>query len=243
MSRDLIRWCLPLALAAVLGGGCATYTAMQPAERAAVERELSGGEVRFLRLSYFVTPFFGDASKKLLTAVPPEEVRLLNHPNGAPVNPGPSEKIIPAGTRARVVKVEFPTGWAMAERVAYTPRHLPWIYLEVEGEKDTVFVLPLEGPLDTPARFFAELERYLTAQDPERLMKDWGEEVRAAVRGKTTVPRMPPEAVRMALGYPERIRVHFEGAVKREEWIYPGEQRIAVIADGEFVRVDTAPKK
>jgi len=46
-------------------------------ERTRLERDLTGKDrERFLRLSYYVTPFFGDATKRLLTAVPPDEVRI-----------------------------------------------------------------------------------------------------------------------------------------------------------------------
>src|SRR4051794_27185727 len=122
-----MRSLLAALVAAALLSGCATYTALGSDDRASLERDLTGRQSeRFLRLSYYVTPFFGDASKRLLTAVPPEQVRLLEQPNGSTVNPGPAERILPAGTRVRISRIEFPTPWAMTERVLYTPRTQPW---------------------------------------------------------------------------------------------------------------------
>ncbi len=234
-----MRRLIPL-MAGVLLAGCATYNALAPQERATVERELArSGEDRFLRVSFYVTPFFGDATKKLLTAVPPEEVRLLDHPDGKPVNPGAVEKILPAGTKARILKVEFPTAWSMTERLAYTPRHLPWIYISLAGEQTELpYILALRPDLDTPDRFYNDLERYLSAADPSRLMSQWSEQIRASIAKKEAVTDMPAEAVEMALGYPELKIINFEGAVKREEWFYAGKQRVAIIADGRLLRVE-----
>src|SRR5262245_7045834 len=73
-------------LAAGLALGCATYTRLPLEDRGSLERDLTGTHSeKYLRLSYYVTPFFGDASKKLLTPLPPEEVRLLRQPTGAPI--------------------------------------------------------------------------------------------------------------------------------------------------------------
>lgn len=240
---------LIILVAGALLAGCATYTALAPEERATVEQELArAGEARYLRVSFYVAPFFGDVTKRLLTAVPPDEVRLLEHPTGAPVNPleslPPEErerplKILPAGTRARILQVEFPTAWTVTSRVAYTPRNMPWVYVAIEGEPaDLPYVLVLRPDLDSPDRFFNELEKYLSVHDPERLTSAWSEAVRTAIREKRSVPDMPAEAVEMALGYPELKVINFEGAVKREEWFYAGKKRVAIITDGRLLRVE-----
>lgn len=238
---------LPLSLPLLLGA-CATYTALAPEERALVERELQrGGAARFLRVSFYATPFFGDDSKRLLTAVPPDEVRLLLHPDGTPVDPAarlPQEArerlpIFPAGTRARILAVEFPTTWTVTSRVAYTPRNMPWVYVAIDGQPaEPPFVLVLPPDLDSPDRFFNDLDRYLSEADPERLMAPWGDSVRAAIRAKQPVIDMPAEAAEMALGYPELKRIHFEGPLKREEWFYAGKRRVAIIGDGRLLRVE-----
>ena len=128
---------LPLA-------ACASHTRLAPEERAGLEKELAGAP-RYLRLSFNVTPFFGDAGLRLITPAAPDEVRLLDDTRGNPINPGPVQAVLPAGRRARIVKVEFPTAWAVAERVLYSPRTQTWVYVDVEGAPEgppLVLVLP-----------------------------------------------------------------------------------------------------
>ena len=57
-----------LALALLLG--CASHTTLAPEERAGLERELTGAP-RFLKLSFNVTPLFGDAGHRLITPAGP----------------------------------------------------------------------------------------------------------------------------------------------------------------------------
>lgn len=231
---------LPLTAALALTTACASHTQLPAQDRANLERELTGrsGE-KFLKLSYFVTPFFGDATKKLLTAVPPEEVRMLNHPDGSPVNPGAVEKVLPAGTRARILKVEFPTSWVVTERVPYTPRTQPWVYLQIDGEHaPEPFVLVLRPAIKTQDEFLNELGRYLADQDPSKLMDAWSDSVRQAVKTKTAVNEMPSLALEMAWGYPEHIKVELEGTQRNETWVYPGRKRIAHLTDGRVVKTE-----
>jgi hypothetical protein len=227
---------LLLAISMLLGG-CAT-TALSPEQQGEIVKEVrEGGPDRYLALSFYVTPFFGDVGKKLLTPVPPDEVFLLNQPTGAPVNPGKIERILPVGTKMRVLLVEFPTLWALVERVPYTPRHLPWVYLRISGapESSLPYILPIRGVNDSRARFMAEFERFLTLDDPGPKISAMAEPFRTSVRTKTAEPEMPIDALVMALGYPDRIVVRFVGPVRREEWHYPDSKRVALIDDGKFV--------
>jgi len=157
----------PVAVLFLQLSGCASYTALAPADRELLERELTARDgTAYLRLSYHVTPFFGDASKKLLTPVLPEQVRLLEGPAGDSISPGPVEKTLPAGRRVRVLKIEFPTSWAVTERMVFTPRTQPWVFLAVEGEKNEVpFVLVLRPQLRTPD----EVARSWHATSPPRI--------------------------------------------------------------------------
>jgi hypothetical protein len=226
-----------LALIA-LSSACASHVKLPPQDRQQLERNLTG-QTQFLKLSYFVTPFFGDGSKRLLTPVPPEEVRMLNQPSGKPVLPGPTERVLTAGTRARIAKVEFPTSWAITERVIFTPRTQPWIYLEVEGAPtDVPLILVLRPELNTHDEFLSELERYLSKIDPEPKLSGWSEGVREAVRTKTAVIDMPAEALEMAWGYPERKKIAFEESVKKEIWTYADGMRVAHLADGRLTQVE-----
>lgn len=230
-------------LLALWGPGCKTHTQVAPADRALLEQTLSGPEAaRFLRLSMNVTPFFGDASKRLLTPYPPEEVLLLNDTKGQTLSPGPIEATLPAGARARILKVEFPTAWVVAERILYSPRTLPWVYVDVEGApKGPPLVLVLPGNLKTREEFLAEVGRYLTAQDPAAQLAAFPEPVREAIRRKKALTNMPAEALERSWGYPEKILRTLAGPVRNEEWIYPGGRRRAFVSDGWLVRVEEDP--
>ncbi len=219
--------------------GCASRTALSTEDREALQRELRGEtRDRFLRLSYYVTSFFGDSSKKLLTPIPPEEVEFSTDFGGGLGSPGPIEQVLPAGRHGRILQVEFPTAWAMAHRLPDTPRDHPWIYLHAERQNGGLpLILVLPKQLQSKEDFEAELERYLCSIDPTTLMSDWTEGIREAVRAKNAVADMPSDALEMAWGYPERKKVFFEEATRKEEWSYPGGKRLAFIADGRVTRV------
>jgi hypothetical protein len=247
-ARDCARALTPsrqvlalLGFAVVICTACASYTTVPQEERLNLERDLTGKRRdKFLRLSFYVTPFFGDASKKLLTAVPPEEVRLLEQPGGEPINPGPVERVLPAGARVRITKVEFPTSWAVAERLIYTPRTQPWIYLQAEGRSDDLpLILVLRPQIRSSQEFVAEIERYLSDADLTPTLSRWSDVVQKGVRTKTAMIDMPAEALEMAWGYPEKKQISFADAVKNEEWTYPGERRRAYLADGRVVQLES----
>lgn len=224
----------------LLASGCASYTALSPEDRGSLEQELTRPRPAYLKLSFYVTPFFGDASKRLLTAVPPDEVRLLDNPNGTPINPGQPERILPAGTRVKILKVEFPTAFAVSERMVYTPRTQPWVYLQAEGDPgSTALILVLPPKLDTKDQFVSDLQLYVTDQDPEKVLAGFSEAVRRAVKQKNAVVDMPSQALEMAWGYPEHINTGFEGAVRREDWTWPGGSRVAHLSDGRVTALDT----
>jgi hypothetical protein len=232
-----LRSLAALTACLLLGGGCASRIALGPEERSGIEETVSKEPERFLRVSVFVTPFFGDATKKLLTPVPPELVRMMEQPDGTPINPGPVEKILPVGTRVRIEKVEFPTAFVMTGRVLMTPRWDTWVIVRAEGEPlPLVVVLPAQ--LATRDAFVGELERHLTHQDPTPRMEGWGEKVREAVRTKTTVFEMPAEALEMAWGYPESKSIRYEGSVRQESWSWAGGKRTAFLSDGRLVRTE-----
>ncbi len=231
---------LLVVLLALLGAGCKSHTQIAPEDRATLEQTLTGpGADRYLRMSMYVTPFFGDASKRLLTPYPPEEVLLLNDTRGKTLGPGPIEATLPAGAKARIRKVEFPTAFVMAERILYSPRTLPWVYVDVEGApKGPPLVLVLPPTLKKREEFLAEVERYLVSQDPAAQLAAFSEPVREAIRQKKALPEMPAEALQMSWGYPERVQRTMEGTVRNEEWIYPGGQRRAFLSDERLVRVE-----
>lgn len=227
-------------LVAALGVGCASHTALAPEDRSALKNTLTGPEAeKYLRQSLHVTPFFGDASRRLVTPYAPDEVRMLDDTSGKPINPGPVQATLPAGTRARILDVEFPTAWVVAERVLYTPRTHPWVYLSVEGAPPgPPLVLVLPRPFKTPEEFRAELERYVSHRDLGPTLAGFNEPVREAIRQKKAVIGMPAEALEMALGTPERIIRNVEGGTRTEEWIYPGGRRRVFLLEGRVERVE-----
>lgn len=228
-----LRWIsLPLA-AALLAAGCASYTALSQEDRGRVEHDYARSDrPQFLKLSYFVTPFFGDPAKTLLTAVPPEEVRLLETPSGEPINPGDVKTVLPAGTPVIIDKIEFPTSMAVTERIVYTPRTQPWVYLRVPGASNAApLILVLRHGMKSEEEVRAELSRYLTETDPAPQLAQWSKSIQEAIARKHAVVDMSAQALEMAWGYPERIQRTFEDEGRKEIWRYPGGQRSAQLLD------------
>ena len=236
---------LAVLLFTALTAGCGSYTRMPPEARASLDRALTGPEaVQYLRVSGNVTPFFGDASKRLLTPYAPEDVRLLDDTKGQPINPGAVERILPVGTKLRITRVEFPTSWVVAERVLYSPRTWPWVYLAEEGAAPGAppLVLVLPPNLERPEDFRTELEKYLAPRELTAQLDALPPAVKEAVREKRLVANMSMDAVRMAWGPPERVLRTLEGTAKNEEWTYPGGRRKAFLTDGRLARAEEAGK-
>lgn len=226
----------PAALWLALGlSGCASYTQLPPAERAGITRALSSDPRRFLRVSFHLTPFFGDRTRRLLTDVPPELVRLMEQPDGTAVNPGPILDTVPAGTPVRILEVAFPTALEVGARAAFTPRDRPWVMVQLEGQ-------PLPAALVMPrhfrsqAEFMGELERYLSAHDPAPQLQALNPRIQEAVRSKAVVLDMGAAAVEMAWGYPERKLVSYAQGGRDEAWSYAGGLRVVHLRDGRVVR-------
>ncbi len=218
--------------------GCATNQAIVPPEqRATLKRNLEGQD-RYLKLSFYATPFFGDATKRLLTPVPPDQVRLLEQPDGTPINPGTVEATFPAGTEVRIRALEFPTALAQTERVLMTPRTQPWVIVDVAGTpKDAPpYVLVLRPQIKDDRELYAEVDRWLSREDPKTRLQSFTDVVQTAVAGKKVVMDMPADALEMAWGYPERRVLALDGEKKKETWIWPGEKQV-VLLDGKVAEL------
>lgn len=227
----------------LVASSCASYTALTEEQRGQIERELARSDrPEYLKLSYYVTPFFGDAGKKLLTPLPPQEVRLLDDTGGKPISPGDVETVLPAGTPIVIDKIEFPTSLAVTERIVYTPRTQPWVYLHVPGAaQGAPLILVLRPEMKSEADVRAELARYLTEQDPAPTIAQWSKSVQEAVSRKQALVDMPSQALEMAWGYPERIHREFQEVGRKEQWIYPGDKRKAVLLEGRVVDLAVGP--
>jgi len=234
------RLLAPLLLLA-LAAGCASQTKLSAEARSSLQRDLTTGPaaVRYLKASSYVTPFFGDASKRLLTPYPPDEVRLLNDTKGQPINPGAIQTLVPAGTPVRVLQVEFPTAWAIAERVLYSPRTQPWVYLQVEGAPaGPPLILVLPPQLDAPEDVRAELDRHLLVQNPAARLGKFPARFQEALKQKRVLEGMPEAALELSWGAPESIRRTLEGPRTNQEWVYPGGKRRVFLTDGVVTRID-----
>lgn len=232
----------PMVLA--LSASCASYTSLAPEEMSRIDRELTREQqVWYLKQSFYVTPFFGDGTRRLLTAVPPEEVRLLNDTTGQPIPPGPVEKILPAGTPVRIQDVEFPTALVVTGRLLYTPRTQPWVSLTAENEPaDSPLTLVLRPQIKSEAEFLAELEQALSPTPMKDRLEAFSQPVQGAIREKRALVEMPAEALEMAWGSPERIQVTYpkagEGGTREEVWTWPGGRRRAELVDGRVTRLE-----
>lgn len=225
-----------VALIAIALTGCATaQVTLPPTQVADLERSLNGDH-RFLRVSMFLTPFYGDATRRLLTPVSPELVRLLDGAGGKPLNPGPAERTFPAGTPVRIEKVEFPSAWVMTERVLYTPRTLVWVYVELPGQPKNAppAVLVLRPGLRSDQEFLAELERHLTREDQSKRLEAFSDAVREAIRTKGVAPEMPAEALEMAWGFPESKKIELVDTQRKETWRWGDGARTATLIDGRL---------
>jgi hypothetical protein len=224
-----------MLLSAVVLTGCATSQVFVPAEQAATLQRTLAGEERFLRIAFHVTPFFGDSTKKLLSPVAPDQVRLLTNPDGSAISPGPSERVLAPGTPVRILKVEFPTAYVMSERVLFTPRSLAWVYLDIAGtpKQSPPFILVLRPGLKDDNEVKTELDRALSRESPSALLESFTDAVRAAVLEKRALVDMPADALEMAWGYPERKKFELDGPTKVETWFYADGRKSAVLRDGK----------
>ncbi len=223
-----------LCVAAALSG-CASAVLVPDDQRLSLERDLEG-RAFFLRASAHVLPFFGDATRRLATLLPPDSVELIDDPSGQPILPGPTEGLLEIGTRVRIQKVEFPTSLAMARRPLYSPRPNPWVYFAVVGEPaGRPYVAVLRPQIKTREEFLAVFEQVFTEVNPEVDLARFAPDVRAALRQKRLVRGMETDAAKLAWGPPERIQQAYADGVKVETWTWPLGKRTAKFRDGKLI--------
>jgi hypothetical protein len=226
-----MRTALAAAVLASLAA-CAPRAVIPDAEREKVHKELAG-EQRWLRTAAYAAPLWGDHTRVLLSDQPLSELELVLSPNGDPIAPPPAERIVPPGTKVRLEDVEFPTGWTIARRVVMTPRYHPWAILEVPGDaRPHVIVLSQTAASFDEVR--AELDRLLTKDDPSSFLSALPSDQRAAVEKKQLVDGMPPRAVEMAWGLPEKKKI--DRPAGTEEWTWPAGKRKGYFQDERLVR-------
>jgi hypothetical protein len=229
MRRALV----PLLLAI---SACFPRASVPDAERQLAQRELTG-QRRWFKVAVEVGPLYGDSSKLIVSDQPLSELDLVQTADGKPIEPPRPERVLLPGTPVRVEKVEFPTGWLIAQRVLLTPRYHPWVYLRLAGEQRPM-VLVLPQMLASAEDVRVELARTLGTVDPGPAFQALPDEQRDAIRRKTPLQGMTSRALEMAWGYPERKVI--DRPAGTEEWSWPGGRRRASLRDGKLVRWEIA---
>lgn len=227
-----MRRALHAALALLPLLACTPRAVIPDAEREKVSGAFTG-EQRWTRVALYAAPLWGDRSRVLLSDAPLDELDLVQTAGGQPVAPPPAERVIAPGTPVRIREVEFPTGWIIAKRVVMTPRYHPWVIVEVPGDaRPHVVVLSQLAASFDDVR--GELERVLTKDDPSSSFAALPAEQRAAILRKELVEGMPPRAVELAWGLPEKK--HIDRPAGTEDWTWPEGKRKASFQDERLVR-------
>ena len=198
------------ALAPVLG--CPSYTIIPDDARARLD-EKHGGELLFLKQSLYAGRFYDDDRYRLVHPRRFDELTYLRNAEGEPILPPPADEIIPAGTRVRVERLEWPDGDAVFRRPLYTPRYTTWIFLRVARERGanvTVernqrHILLLPGGLHDEATFEEWFDASLTKDDPNAWLVSLPEAQRIAIEQKKPAKGMTYEALTTALGFPDKL--------------------------------------
>jgi hypothetical protein len=214
---------LPLLLALT---ACAGNALLPESERVSLQNELTS-HARYLKVSFYVTPFFRSDSAWLLTDRSPDETDYLERNDGMPILPGEPLGILPAGTLLRIEDISWPTGLTVAGRELMTPRENPWVYLRpVEPSTPAArlsqgrpFILVLRPDLRTRDEALTEIDRFLSQQDPTPELRNLPMAIVDAVEHKDLAAGMAPEQVQQAWGYPERI--HIDTPKHTQYWTWP----------------------
>ena len=209
-----------LGVLTVLGAvGCASYTVI-PADARTRLDEAHEGELLYVKQSLYAGRFYDDDRFRLLHARKFEELTYLQNAEGEPITPPPANEIIPAGTRVRVERIEWPVGDAVFRRPLYTPRYTTWIYLRVARgrgdettfERDERYIMLLPGGISDEATFNEWFEAALTRTDPNPWLRSLPEVQRVAIDLKRVEAGMTYEALTAAMGFPDRIGRNDDGS-------------------------------
>jgi hypothetical protein len=206
--------------------GCAPRAALTPLERGAVLRDARTEGPRWLQVSARPYRLAGASEAPALAPLAPPEWEIGGHP---PPEGRLLEGIIPAGTSARILSIEFAVG-PFGEKTKHRDT-----YVRVELGKGTQAILIVDGALSSEAAFWDEVELWLTPLSPVSAEESWNDAVRAAVKEKRTITEMPVEAVVAAWGYPRSRVLRFSANARRETWTWPGGLRTAEFQDGRLL--------
>jgi len=229
MRRAALLFLLGLSSAA-----CFPPSVLSPDARERVARA-TARQPRYLRVAVYAGPFFGDSSKVLLSDRPAVEISAMEAPDGKPLPVPPPDRILAPGTALFVDSVQFPTGSALWLRPVSTPRFLPWLVGQAEGDDRTAVILLSAQPANAED-VLAEVGRVLTPDDPAPAFRALPEGQRSAIQRKELVEGMSQEATAMAWGYPDRIVL--DSQARTEEWSWASGRRHALFQDERLVRFE-----
>ncbi len=224
-----------IALPIALLQACVPPSQLPLEGRETVTRSLSR-QPRYLRVAVYVAPFFGDASRVLLSDRPVSELQVLESPDGKSITPPAATRVLTPGTPVFVDGVQFPTGSVAWSRPLTTPRYNPWVLATVEGVAQPA-VLVLSSENARAEDVLAEVGRVLTPDDPTAIFAALPDPVRDAIREKALVEGMTRESVAMAWGYPDRIVM--DRPARTEEWSWNNSSRKASFQDDRLVRLES----
>ncbi|MFM2153027.1 MAG: hypothetical protein RL199_1462 [Pseudomonadota bacterium] len=231
----------PTFLSALLTLACAT-TAVPGRDRDQVNLALAG-QVRQLAQSVVVAPFFRDATRRLLLTQPPAEVELVVNPRGGRKAPGEALEVLPAGTRVRVVTVDYPTVWTALTRQLITPSERPWLELVVEERSPTPsYVFALRPNLRSADESFDEILRFVTPDDVAGEVARLPGPEQHAVRTRELATGLSMRAVELAWGRPNLRDVRGDGTDVVEDWTWrsdAGVRRVVHFRAGLSTGVET----
>jgi hypothetical protein len=186
-----------------------------------------------------VGPFFADAGRRLMSPVFMEDLRLIEEPRGKSLQPPASDKVLAAGTRVRIDRIEFPTVLIAERRPRGTPRFNSWVYLEAEGDPaDRPIVLPLPMALRSYDEVVAEMERYFSVESLDTVLESFPESIRRAIAEKRVVEKMDPIAATMAWGYPEKRTIVINDTGRDETWTYASGARRILFTAGRVTKIE-----
>ena len=199
-------------VAALLSAACPSYTMLAETDRSAVERAHEG-QLLYVKQSLYVGQFYDDVRYKLVHPRRFSELTYLQTVEGDAIPPPPAEGIIPAGTRVRVEKIEWPTGDVVFRRPLYTPRYTTWIYLriarergsDVTIERNEQHILLIPGGITDAELFNSWFTAALTPEDPNPWLLALPQAQQNGIVTKQAAVGMTYDALTAALGFPDSI--------------------------------------
>ncbi|MBI1945933.1 MAG: hypothetical protein HYS27_09565 [Deltaproteobacteria bacterium] len=242
VSLVVVAATLAVALSLALGAGCPSYSVVPDADREKLERDHQG-QLLFFRHSMYVGQFYDDDRYRLVHDRRFEELTYLRTVEGDPIPPAAADGIIPAGTRVRVERLEWPTGEVVFRRPLYTPRYTTWVVLrvaadrgpEVTVEREQRHILLLPGGIVDGESFDLWFDAALSAEDPNPWLLSLPEEQQHAIALKRAVAGMDYDALTAALGFPDTITRDVVEGSTREVAVFGAVS--VVLQDGVVARV------